>query len=496
MSLSLSFPLLLASILAGYLLGIFSGLVPGIHTNNFALMLVALSPSLTGQGIPPFYIALAILSNAVAHTFHDIIPSVFLGAPDGDTALAVLPGHRLLLEGFGAEAVRLSALGSAASVVASLIFVLPLSLFFGAAYPYLEEYMAWILLSIVGLMLMSEQGEKLPGQGSLAVYRYRAFALFLFLLTGVLGFFAFRMEGMMTPILSFGAASILLPLLSGLFGASQLVISLLTGSSMPTDSVSRMELSRKRIVRGVLTGSAAGSLVAWLPGVSSAIAALLARLFISEDFDTEKASRNAGIKKGEEKGEEKGGNKEESDSGNSLAPLQKDSLEAEPQEMPPLSVSWDAEESSTDFESAKEFIVSVSGVNTSNAIFGLVALMVIGKTRSGAMAAVNEILGPEVFGKASVLLFFAAILLSSLLSYFSTVFIGNNIHRILLKIDYHKLCFSVLLGLSGMVLLFTGLFGLFIFIISTPIGMLAAFMKVRKSHAMGVILLPVILYFL
>lgn len=479
---SLSLSLVLASILAGYLLGVFSGLVPGIHTNNFALMLVALSPILTEQGLPPFYVALIILSNAVAHTFHDIIPSVFLGAPDGDTALAVLPGHKLLLEGFGAEAVRLSALGSAASVVVSLLFVVPFSLFFGAMYPYLEEYMAWVLLFIVFLMLASEKGEKLPGQGSLAVYRYRALALFLFLITGILGLFAFRMEGLMDPIISFGEASILLPLLSGLFGASQLVISLMTGSSMPTGSVSRMELSRKRIIRGVLTGSAAGSLVAWLPGVSSAIAALLARLLMGGDFDMESAVL---------KGRKKEGTEVESQENVSL-----DSDSPDSDSPAPLSVSWDADDSDSGFESAKEFIVSVSGVNTSNAIFGLVALMVIGKTRSGAMAAVNEILGPEAIGNSMVVLFFAAILLSSLLSYFSTVFIGNNIHRFLLKIDYHKLCFTVLLGLSAMVLLFTGFFGLFIFIISTPIGMMAGFMKVRKSHAMGVILLPVIIYFL
>jgi len=147
-------------------------------------------------------------------------------------------------------------------------------------------------------------------------------------------------------------------------------------------------------------------------------------------------------------------------------------------------------------ESSKEFIVSVSGVNTSNAIFGLVALLVIGKTRSGAMAAVNEILGIGSLGFQVILLFFAAILLTAMFSYFSTVWIGNNAHHMLRKLDYAKLCTCVLAGLAITVFLFTGLFGLFLFIISTPIGMLPSFMKVRKSHAMGVILLPVILYFL
>lgn len=451
------------SVLAGYLLGIFSGLLPGIHTNNFALALVALAPFLAENGIAPFYIALIILSNAVSHTFHDIIPSVFLGAPDGDTALAVLPGHRLLLEGAGAEAVRLSALGSAGSVVISIFFVLPFSLFFGAVYPYLQDYMAWVLLTIVFIMLATEKGEEIKGQGSLAKYRYKALALLLFLITGILGLFAFSRENLLVPVISFGQASILLPLLSGLFGASQLVISLLTSSEIPAESVSRFELSRKRILRGVFTGSTAGSLVAWLPGVSSAIAALLAGLFVKSDFD------RGSIKK--ETSEPVSGGK-------------RSSLFSDP-----------CEDRQT-LESSKEFIVSVSGVNTSNAIFGLVALLVIGKTRSGAMAAVNEILGIGSLGFQVILLFFTAILLAALFSYFSTVWIGNNAHHMLRKLDYTKLCAGVLAGLAITVFLFTGLFGLFIFIISTPIGMLPSFMNIRKSHAMGVILLPVILYFI
>ncbi len=459
----ISLLLIFFSVLAGYLLGIFSGLLPGIHTNNFALALVALAPFLAEKGIAPFYIALIILSNAVSHTFHDIIPSVFLGAPDGDTALAVLPGHRLLLEGAGAEAVRLSALGSAGSVVASMLFVLPFSLFFGAVYPYLQEYMAWVLLTIVFIMLASEKGEEVKGQGSLAKYRYKAYALLLFLTTGALGLFAFSRESLLVPVISLGQASVLLPLLSGLFGASQLIISLLTSSEIPAESVSKFELSRKRILRGVFTGSTAGSLVAWLPGVSSAIAALLAGLFVRSDFD------RRSIKK---------------ESSEPVPGVQKSSLFSDP----------DADRQT--LESSKEFIVSVSGVNTSNAIFGLVALLVIGKTRSGAMAAVNEILGIGSLGFQVILLFFAAILLTALFSYFSTIWIGNNAHHMLRKLDYAKLCTGVLAGLAITVFLFTGVFGLFIFLISTPIGMLPSFMKVRKSHAMGVILLPVILYFL
>lgn len=125
----LSITLLLISMFFGFLLGIISGLIPGIHVNNFALVLVALSPLFMDLGFAPFYIAVIILSNSITQTFLDIIPSIFLGAPEADTALAVLPGHALLAEGKGSEAVRLSAIGAAGSVVVSLLMAVPLAFF-------------------------------------------------------------------------------------------------------------------------------------------------------------------------------------------------------------------------------------------------------------------------------------------------------------------------------------------------------------------------------
>ncbi|KGK97806.1 hypothetical protein LI82_08520 [Methanococcoides methylutens] len=461
----ITIPMLLLSVLIGYTLGIFSGLVPGIHTNNFALMLVALSPMLMDSGILPTYIATAILANSLSHTFHDIIPAVYLGAPNDDMALAVLPGHRLLLEGFGSEAIRLSALGSAGSVAFSLIIAVPLAFAFSKVYPTLQNYLGLLLLLISISLILSEKGEYIINQGSFVKYKYKAYALILFVLTGFLGLFAFRMEASMHPLIDFGAPSILLPLLSGLFGASQLLISLLSGSHIPPQRYSRIELPAKRIIRGIITGSAAGSIVAWLPGISSSIAAVLARLFIKSDFERKKDIKNR--------------KKEDEDACEGY-------------------YRYDDDEFYRDetMESSKEFIVSVSGVNTANAIFGLFALAVIGKTRSGAMVAMDELLETASLTAQDIILFLLVIATTALLSYISTIAIGNNIHRMLAKLDYSMICITVLLGLALMSLLFTGFFGLLIFVIAIPLGMSASFMKIRKSHAMGVILLPVILYFL
>jgi putative membrane protein len=326
-----------------------------------------------------------------------------------------------------------------------MLTVIPLSLIFVKSYTLIQENMAYILIFVILLMVMTQKGEYYPGEGRQKVWRKRAFAILLIGMSGLLGIFAFRMEYMSVPLVDWGQGSILLPLLSGLFGASQLIVSLFSDPVIPAQYDSKLDLEKRRMIRGVFTGSICGSIVAWLPGISSSIATVFARLFVKQ----EEMGKKSGYKNDE-----------------------------------------------AFLSSSKEFIVSISGVNTSNAIFGLMALAFIGKTRSGAMVAINELMNGISLEFSLVLLFLCAILLTSLLSYFSTIYLGDNIHNVLEKINYPKLCYSIIFFLAVMVLLSTGIFGLLIFIISIPIGMLAPFLGIKKSHAMGVILLPVILYFI
>ncbi|SNQ62237.1 tripartite tricarboxylate transporter permease [Candidatus Methanoperedens nitratireducens] len=429
----LSLMLLIISLFLGFLLGIISGLTPGIHVNNFALILVALSPLFLELGFAPFYIAVIILANSVTQTFIDIIPSIFLGAPEADTALAVLPGHALLMEGRGAEAVRLSAIGSAGAVVVALLMAVPLGFFFMNIYGTIEAYIGWILILIVIVMIATENGEVVEGQGSLVHFKFKGYAVMLFIISGLLGMFAFDNTGKMSPLVTFGEPSILLPLLSGLFGASMLVLSLMTKSEIPPQQKAcRFVLPRKRIVRGMLTGSAAGSFVAWLPGVSSAVGTIIARLLVREEKDE---------------------------------------------------------------DSSKEFMISLSGANTANAIFSLIALFIIQRARSGAMVAIDGLINVSEWELSTIIILLVVIIYISIISYYTTIYLGDRIAGFLSRINYSKLCAAVLAGLTLMVIMFTGWFGLVIFLISTPVGMVASFAKIRKTHAMGVILLPVIMYF-
>ena len=106
-------------ILIGILAGIFTGLIPGIHINLIALLILSSAPALLSV-TSPLMISIFIISMSITHTFLDTIPSVFLGAPESSTALSVLPGHKLLLQGKGYEAVMLTLIGSFLALILAI----------------------------------------------------------------------------------------------------------------------------------------------------------------------------------------------------------------------------------------------------------------------------------------------------------------------------------------------------------------------------------------
>ena len=114
-------------------MGLFSGLVPGIHVNTLASVMLASYPAMeellsgiVGEGRAAAAVSCCIMSAAVVHSFVDFVPSVFIGAPDSDDHVAMLPGHRLLLQGRGMAAVRAAAVGSLVGASAAVTLAVPL----------------------------------------------------------------------------------------------------------------------------------------------------------------------------------------------------------------------------------------------------------------------------------------------------------------------------------------------------------------------------------
>ncbi|MGM5480409.1 MAG: tripartite tricarboxylate transporter permease [Nanobdellota archaeon] len=249
---------IIGAILVGISAGVFTGLIPGVHVN----LITAIVVSSTGvlAGINPIFVAIFILTLALTHSFLDSIPSIYLGAPDADQVVSVLPGHQLLLEGKGHHAITYTLIGSFFALVCTLL-MFPYGLaFLERVQQVVEPFIAQALVVILVVILVLSR-------------RFVLNALFL-LLSGVLGLLCFDLVSQQ---------HILLPLLSGLFGTSTLVLSLMGSSALPKQSISgNIPLKISDVERTVSRATIVGMFASFLPGFGSSQAAIVSSATMRE----------------------------------------------------------------------------------------------------------------------------------------------------------------------------------------------------------------------
>jgi putative membrane protein len=242
-------PIILAGIILGIIAGIITGLTPGVHINLVSAILLSLAPAIALHA-PLYAICALIMAMAITHTFIDTIPSIFLGAPDDDKALGVLPGHRYLLRGNGLMAVKLCVVGGIIGSVTAAVLFLPLQWLITALYTYARPFLFWVLLAIVAFTVVKD--------------RKRMWALLVFMLSGTFGLIVLRLP-LKDP---------LLPLLSGMFGIATLLYSINENQAMPPQrDECYTQLDAAKTILGGACGIVAGILTALLPGISASAAA-------------------------------------------------------------------------------------------------------------------------------------------------------------------------------------------------------------------------------
>lgn len=237
-------------LLIGILSGTLTGLIPGIHINLIGIFLITITSSLY---VNPIYSIVFIAALATTHTFIDFIPSIFLGCPDTDTELSVLPGHELLKDKKGFEAVYLSNIGSGIALILTLIILIPSILFLEKFYNFIMDFIPYILILISIILILSERKKHL--------------AFFVFILTGLLGIVSSTID----------VNQPLLPLLTGLFGASNIILSLKNKVKIPDQLITRPKINLRRPIFSALIGA---PLCSFLPGIGSGQAAIIGNSII------------------------------------------------------------------------------------------------------------------------------------------------------------------------------------------------------------------------
>jgi putative membrane protein len=398
-------PVLIA-ILCGICAGIVTGLIPGIHINLVSIMLVGLSGWFLGF-TEPIVLGAFIIAMAVTHTFLDSIPSIFLGAPDADMVMGVLPGHRLLLEGKGYEAVKLTTIGSLICLIFVVILIPIMIPFVPKIYEFIQPYIGFILIGVVLFMLLKEKG--LNG---------KFWGFFVFFISGVLGMIVLNWPNLEQP---------LFPMLSGLFGVSTLLTSLSNNVEVPKQYVSEsIKIKTKNKFKAIGAAVFSGSLTGMFPGLGSAQAAIISMQIVGD----------IGM---------------------------------------------------------YAFLILVGGINTVNFVFSLVTLYTLQKARNGAIVAVLEIL--KSISVHELVVFLCAALIAGGIATFLALYITKGFSSIISKVNYKKLCIGIISLISVLVIYFSGFIGFVILAVSTAIGIIPALIGVKRSNAMGCLLLPVILWF-
>lgn len=387
--------------LVGVGLGVVTGLIPGLHVNNLTPFLVMLG---AGASIN---IAALIVAMSITNVFISYIPSTFLGAPEEGTELSVLPAHRLLLDGRGYQAIRLTAIGCFGGLVLSAAMLLPFLQVITPAYELIRPQMHWLLILVITAMILLERS-----------WSGAVWATTIFLLSGFLGLLSLD-----TNLIQGNLA--LMPMLSGLFGVSVLLPSIACGGECPEQQIDDEPIEMRSNVKPLCAGTAAGALTGIIPGIGPSQGTVMAQL----------ATRSSG---------------------------------------------------------SEEFLVAVSGVNTSKAIFSFVALYAIGRARSGAAVAVGEMM--DVGGIEMMFLIGVALLAGGIATVLHLK-LGKLAARNMDRLPYRAVCAAVLIFIVALTFYYSGPVGLLVLATATAIGLLPAAVNIKRTHAMGVIMLPCILYF-
>ncbi|MBI3037039.1 tripartite tricarboxylate transporter permease [Candidatus Woesearchaeota archaeon] len=245
----------MAAMALGVGTGVFTGLLPGIHINLVAA--IAASLAINADATASLSLAVFIIAMSISHVFHDFLPSVFLGFSESDSALAVLPGHRMLLQGEGRKAVLLAAFGGFAGVFALVLLSHVMLPVIKPVFAATKSHVWLILIAVIAVHFLKNR-------------KPRAIALngLVLALSGLFGIAVFSLPSINQP---------LLPMFSGLFGVSSLAGGLLKHSSFPVQRQSaEIKINKPaRVAKLLAIGLFSSSLMGLFPALGPAQAAML-----------------------------------------------------------------------------------------------------------------------------------------------------------------------------------------------------------------------------
>ena len=140
------------------------------------------------------------------------------------------------------------------------------------------------------------------------------------------------------------------------------------------------------------------------------------------------------------------------------------------------------------------FLSLVGGINTANMLISIATIYALDKARNGAIVAVDDLLQIVTF--EHMILFLGVALAAAGIGTILTLLLSRVFARLVVRVNYRALVLSIIVFITLLALVFDGVIGLLILVTATAIGLMAASWGIAKSHLLGCLLVPVILFFL
>lgn len=512
---------LLGACILGICCGSFTGFVPGIHVNTAGAIIFAASAFLLTI-VSVEFLCVFMVSMSIAHAVIEFVPSMLLGVPQEGTALTILPGHRMVLEGRSKEAIRLTSLAGFGAIIVTVL-MMPI---FAVALPFLVEVtksFTWLILLVGSVYMLKRMSNGFSGF---------LWASFLFFTSGLMGWIMLK-----TPVSS---GLTLMCLFTGLFGISSMLFSLNETSFIPHQSKYYDLHLNKNMLKGIFVGGISGAILGFLPGFGPSQGSVIAislsggsdggndKNVLDESKNKDKDifmgvnnndiinnravngdnNETEGIvysKSSNDKAKEYYGDygKNYNVYSNSSENGPNNELEFNNDTNNNNNSNNSSKSSTSDKKSGDEitnFLTAISGLNTSDTLFSLIAIYLIGNPRSGIAVYMSYLITDLTL--SHLLVFISASLIAVSVSLMINLKLGDIFSDIMQKIDYKKLSITVIILMIAILYVFVFVYNApiwyltLVLIASTALGLLPHYLGSNKSHLMGVLIVPAMIIYM
>lgn len=141
----------------------------------------------------------------------------------------------------------------------------------------------------------------------------------------------------------------------------------------------------------------------------------------------------------------------------------------------------------------KEFLILLGSINTIVTGLSFITLYTISKARTGVAVAVGQILNLTV---NDLYIITAAILISGIISFFVTIYASRFFSKIISKVNYQILSVIIVSILVILNFFLVGFLGLLVLLVSTLLGLLCIHFGIRRTHMLGSLIIPAIVFYL